>query len=285
MIKFEIVTGKGELLSVSQDNHPDLFWGLRGAGAGNFGIVISAEYKLWQAPGEVYGGTVSWPLKAGKIILSRYFDVMKQGDQNTFLYAYTGRSDTGEPVVSLFGLSIESKEQSRALFDSFLTLAKPVEHNLGSRRYYDLQSGHYTEGLSIYWKNHFVKGHPKEAIDAIIECMSVCPEYLGGIMLDPMGGKIKTSPKNDTAFAHRENDYILSVTGIYPGDAIPLKTQHWVNESIQKLEAYCLQTSYQNYEDREVSTLNQYFVDDCQRLSELKQKHDPNQLIYGILSK
>lgn len=285
VIKFEIVTGKGELLSISKDDHPDLFWGLRGAGAGHFGIVISAEYKLWQVPKKVFGGTVSWPLNAGRKILGHYFDVMKQGDQNTFLYAYTGRSESGKPVVSLFGVSIQSEEQSRALFDSFLALAQPVERNLGSRSYYELQSGHYKEGLAIYWKNHFVKGHPKEAIDSILEAMSACPEYLGGIMLDPMGGEIKSSPENDSAFAHRDNDYILSVTGIYPGDAVPLKTQQWVNDSMQVLKAYCQSTSYQNYEDKDISTHSQYFAHDSARLSDLKKKYDPNQLMYGILSK
>jgi len=285
VIKFEVVTGKGELLSVSSDNHSDLFWGLRGAGAGHFGVVISAEYKLWQVPDKVYGGTVSWPLKAGKKILSHYFDVMKEESDDTFLYAYMGRGDSGEPVVSLFGVCIESEDQSQALFDSFLALAKPVEQNLGSRGYYELQSGHYQEGLAIYWKNHFVKGHPKAAIDSMLKAMSACPEYLGGIMLDPMGGKIKSVPENAAAFAHRDNDYILSVTGIYPSHVIPLKTQQWVNDSIEKLKVYCQPTSYQNYEDKDISSPSQYFAHDSEKLSELKQKYDPNQLIYGILSK
>lgn len=40
-----LVTADGSVLEVSEDSHPDLFWGIRGAGQ-NFGIVTSATYEL-----------------------------------------------------------------------------------------------------------------------------------------------------------------------------------------------------------------------------------------------
>ena len=39
----DVVTAEGELLRVSAEEHPDLFWGL-GGGGGNFGIVTSLEF-------------------------------------------------------------------------------------------------------------------------------------------------------------------------------------------------------------------------------------------------
>src|SRR5262249_37973915 len=44
VISFELVTAEGEVLAVSADERPDLFWALRGGG-GNFGIVTSFEYR------------------------------------------------------------------------------------------------------------------------------------------------------------------------------------------------------------------------------------------------
>jgi FAD/FMN-containing dehydrogenase len=40
-----MVTAEGELIEVSENSYPDLFWGLRGAGT-NFGIITSATYQL-----------------------------------------------------------------------------------------------------------------------------------------------------------------------------------------------------------------------------------------------
>ncbi|RZM84235.1 hypothetical protein C3B51_04765 [Pseudoalteromonas rubra] len=285
VIKFEIVTGQGKLLNVTKENHSDLFWGLRGAGAGHYGVVISIDYKLWKIPQKVYGGTISWSLSAGKKVLTHYFNVMKEADTSTFLYAYAGPSESGQASVSVFGICLQSKEKSKALFDSFLALAKPIEKNIGFRSYYELQSAHYNEGLAIYWKNKFVKGHPIELVDCIVNAMSECPENMGGIMLDPMGGAIKNLTKNETAFIHRENDYILSCTGIYSNDYVPKKIKQWVNKSMQEFGGYCQSTSYQNYEDQEASDHNQYFSHHSARLSKLKKKYDPHNLIYGILSK
>lgn len=41
-----MVTGTGSLIDVSNISHPDLWWGMRGAGF-NFGVVISATYAVY----------------------------------------------------------------------------------------------------------------------------------------------------------------------------------------------------------------------------------------------
>src|ERR1700712_2379543 len=41
----ELVTAGGELLRASADEHPDLFWAVRGGG-GNFGVVTQFEFAL-----------------------------------------------------------------------------------------------------------------------------------------------------------------------------------------------------------------------------------------------
>ena len=41
-----MVTGTGSLISVSETSHPDLWWGMRGAGF-NFGIVTSATFQVY----------------------------------------------------------------------------------------------------------------------------------------------------------------------------------------------------------------------------------------------
>ena len=66
----ELVTADGRLLQVNDQNHADLFWGLRGGG-GNFGIVTSFEFDLYPVK-EIFGGFVVYPLAQGKQALSAY---------------------------------------------------------------------------------------------------------------------------------------------------------------------------------------------------------------------
>ena len=45
VVSYEIVTAEGATLRVSESEHEDLFWGLRGGG-GNFGVVTEFEFRL-----------------------------------------------------------------------------------------------------------------------------------------------------------------------------------------------------------------------------------------------
>src|SRR5919197_4930601 len=61
LLEVEIVTADGELRRASRDEHPDLFWAVRGAGA-NLGVVTSFTFKLHEVGPTVYGGLIPWPV-------------------------------------------------------------------------------------------------------------------------------------------------------------------------------------------------------------------------------
>ncbi|KAF7341924.1 FAD-binding domain-containing protein [Mycena sanguinolenta] len=46
-LEFEIVVANGDLLKVNQNSHPDLFYALRGGGAGSWGVLVSATFKTY----------------------------------------------------------------------------------------------------------------------------------------------------------------------------------------------------------------------------------------------
>jgi FAD/FMN-containing dehydrogenase len=66
----DIVTADGELVRLSAEDNPDLFWGL-GGGGGNFGVVTSLEFDLYPV-GTLYGGDLIYPVEKAAEVLEAY---------------------------------------------------------------------------------------------------------------------------------------------------------------------------------------------------------------------
>src|SRR5262245_8965073 len=68
LLAVALVTADGEVLRVSADEHPDLFWALRGGG-GNFGVVTSFEFRLHSLGPTVLAGPILWDAAdAGEVL-------------------------------------------------------------------------------------------------------------------------------------------------------------------------------------------------------------------------
>jgi FAD/FMN-containing dehydrogenase len=59
----DVVTARGEVIQIDQDNHPDLFWAARGAGPGFPAVVTNYHLKLYALPKAIHMSTFVWPLK------------------------------------------------------------------------------------------------------------------------------------------------------------------------------------------------------------------------------
>ncbi|NEA33081.1 FAD-dependent oxidoreductase [Streptomyces sp. SID13031] len=72
VIRAEVVTADGRVVTASADEHPELFWAIRG-GSGNFGIVTSLEFRLYSVP-QVHSGIVYFGVDNAAETLKFYRD-------------------------------------------------------------------------------------------------------------------------------------------------------------------------------------------------------------------
>jgi FAD/FMN-containing dehydrogenase len=79
LLSASLVTANGELITVSEDSYPDLFWAIRGAGQ-NFGIITSATYRLSPLTnsGMVFNADIILPAASN----ASYFDALQALQDN-----------------------------------------------------------------------------------------------------------------------------------------------------------------------------------------------------------
>jgi FAD/FMN-containing dehydrogenase len=70
LLSAQVVTADGQLLTTNAEEHADLLWGLRGGG-GNFGVVVSLEYRLHPLT-TVLSGMLLYPLDQARAVLRRF---------------------------------------------------------------------------------------------------------------------------------------------------------------------------------------------------------------------
>jgi FAD/FMN-containing dehydrogenase len=67
LLAAEMVLASGEEVRASTDEHPDLFWAIRGGG-GNFGVVTTFEFRLHEV-NTVVGGPTIWTREVAADVL------------------------------------------------------------------------------------------------------------------------------------------------------------------------------------------------------------------------
>ncbi|MEO3863707.1 FAD-binding protein [Acrocarpospora sp. B8E8] len=72
VIRADVVTSDGQLITADPDQHADLFWALRGGGGG-FGVVTALEFRLYPVS-QVYAGTATFPVERAAETLAAYRD-------------------------------------------------------------------------------------------------------------------------------------------------------------------------------------------------------------------
>jgi FAD/FMN-containing dehydrogenase len=93
VVRFEVVTVDGELLSASESEHPDLFWGLRGGG-GNFGVVTEFEFALHQVGAAALTAELFYGPPQAPAALRRWRELLVEAPRQATLTAWAGTSDS-----------------------------------------------------------------------------------------------------------------------------------------------------------------------------------------------
>ena len=283
LVEAEVVTADGRVVVASDEENPELFWGLRGAG-GNFGVVTRFAYDLHEV-GALEAGLLLYDFGQAGEVLRLFRDVVEETpDELTLFLVIGGNRATGEMVVVVSVCWSGSGRDAQSRVDALRSAPGLLADKVRTMSYLHLQ-GIYGEspfGLRQYWKGHFVSGMPDELIDLLVEHLSERRSPGGGLLIEPLQGAATRIPEEATAFAHRGARFNMTAMSTWASPADDAAEIPWVRACAGAIEPYSARGGgYVNYmagveplERVEAAVGAERFA----RLRQLKRQFDPGNL-------
>lgn len=293
LISAQVVLATGELVTASANEHPSLFWAIRGGG-GNFGVVVDFTFEAHEVGPEVALAAVFHEAAAGAELMPLWRDLaLSAGDEVTTRALYWSLPPApdlpppvqGKDVFIIAAMYAGGKEDGQEIIDEFRNLGDPLfdmSDHLPNYRAFQAGFDPLVTDLYSYWKSTYLDELTDEAIAFIHERAMARPDPSVLIHVPIMGGATAAVPADATAFGDRSAPFMLSFDGgTYDPDRYN-EVRDWVRTTIQdagRLDgaggAY-LGFSGDDASDEEV--VRQQFGGNLDRLKAVKAQYDPGNL-------
>jgi FAD/FMN-containing dehydrogenase len=277
LVAAEVISPGGQVIRTTEDQNPELLWGLRGGG-GNFGVVNQAEFRLHPLE-QVVGGRLEYEGDGIADALRIFRELAVGGPRELSIQAQFVTDASLVPqlvVVPCYSGEEEDPEALRPL------RAMPSLSNDGVRRQSFLEQQRiFDPGYGVdrnYWKGHFVAELPDELIDDLLHRMTVLGRPPGGILVESLHGAPKDVEPESTALGFRAAAFNVSVMASWTDPAHDAESIEWARTTAAAIEPWSVSGGYANYmqADEPLDRVRAAFgPDSFARLQALKSLYDP----------
>jgi FAD/FMN-containing dehydrogenase len=222
IVSAEVVLADGRRVRASADEHPDLYWALRGGG-GNFGVVTSFELRLHELGPEVFALNVAYPLEDAAGVLRGWRDAVADApDELTtagFVWALPAVEELPEPLrglpyVGLAGMWAGDAAEGERATRRLRELATPLLDMSARVEYLDFQRSldpFFPAGRRYHWKALYLDGLSDAAIDTTVDLSERRPSNDTLVIIRHCGGAMARVGAEETAFGDRSSEWMLSI--------------------------------------------------------------------------
>lgn len=299
LIGAEIVLADGRILECDKNHDRDLFWALRGAGAGNFGVVTSFIFRIVPAP-TATNFHAAWPSSEAVPVIEAWQRWAPRGADE--LAASLKMTVTGEvdqpPSLDLYGaLLLGTESDATELLDELIVMAgsDPIVASaelmsFAETRRFWAQLGVAEDGAGeivqpqhpfLFSKSEFFRTPlPTEAIGALVENFSKERSSGESRELDfmPWGGAYNRMRSDATAFVHRDELFQLKHAVVVDPQAPQREkdvAHRWVTRSWEAVHPWGSGRVFQNFPDPDLREwARAYYGTNLDRLVRVKARYD-----------
>ena len=283
----DVVTADGEFVTASEDENPDLFWGLKGGG-GNFGIVTEFEFELVPLGPTVLAGPIIWPMERSAEVLRFYRDWIADAPDEIMTLVVHRKAPPhpiipeelhGNPVVMVIPCWIGDLEEGERFIQPLRNFS-PVADACTTKPFLDHQAmldPSFPPGRWYYVRSCDVAELTDEVIEITSEHSLRISSPLTSFPIWQMGGAVSRVDDGAAAFNGRHTGFTYNILSCTEGPDGFDEEREWVRNFWAALEPWHT-TVYVNFlmEEGEERIRSAYGDEKWDRLKALKRKYDPD---------
>jgi FAD/FMN-containing dehydrogenase len=293
LLSAEVVTADGSVLRASEDENPELFWGIRGGG-GNFGVVTEFELKLHKVGPMIYGGLLGCSPERATEIIEFMREYMADAPEDlgaavAFVSAppepFVPAEMHFKPITGIVICWTGSVEEGERVLAPIREVAQPVVDMVGEMPYTVLQTmldGGCPYGVRGYLKAEFLADLSDDAIAKLVTAGASRPGPMVQLLLEPLGGAITAMGEDDTAISRRDVSWCFHALSMWMDPSQEAEDAHvaWARELTGAMKPHTTNGVYLNFtnEDDEDRVRKTFGPQKYARLQALKDRYDPQNL-------
>jgi FAD/FMN-containing dehydrogenase len=292
LLEAELVTADGLVRRANREEEPELFWGLRGAGA-NLGVVTSFTYRLHEVGPTVYGGLIAWPFDRAEEVMTAYREFSPEAPRELAVWLILMRAPEapfvperwqGERICAMAICFSGDLADAEAALAPIRALGEPVLDLLREQPYTELQSyldDAEPKGMHYYWKTGYAS-ELSPALHAIErELFEECP--IPGVEIGALhiGGALNECAEDDGAVGNRDARYVLGANAMWdPDEPRAEEFVEWIRAAFERLRPQTTGRNYVNFQtaDEDEQAIRATYGPNYDRLVEVKRRYDPDNL-------
>jgi len=293
ILSVDLVTAAGQLLTVSETENSDLFWGIRGGG-GNFGIVTSFKFRLHPVGPLVMFVATMYPAESTTGVLRAWRDFMANAPDELSSQAYIWTVPSvapfpeeaqGRRVMIITGLYAGPAEEGERVVQPLREFAAPLVDLSGVMPYVGVQQM-FDPFLPKREQLYYFKSLNLDRLsDELIEVIAPravdppAPKVL--IAIWHYGGALSRVGVADTAFRGRDARFLFSVDAIWDDQQDSEKVIGWSRDFLAALQPFSpggLYVNFAGFGEEGEALVKAAYGANYDRLVALKNKYDPTNL-------
>jgi FAD/FMN-containing dehydrogenase len=288
LMAVDVVTADGRLVRASEEEEPELFWGLRGAGP-NFGIATSFQFRLHEVGPMVMQGSIVHPIDRAREVAALFGELVETTPDEvfpTFGVAFALPEEAfppevaGRPIVTIGVTHCGELEAAERDLASLRAFGPPSLDTIATRTYLSVQ--HLLDeamgwGHRFYWKSGYMASLADEVVDICVDRVSGAPEGCS-FSLWGMGRAIARVDEAATAFTGRGAGLWTSVEALWHDASLDDAHLAWAREAWAALQPHTQAGHYVNdmAESGDGVVRSIYGNAKYERLVALKRAWDPD---------